>query len=137
MLCIVYGYCLEASMTGRGIGWCWFVLFHPLLPVSGTGTGFDSSVIKGEGDSVGCFGLLLPRTPCPVVSRLRGNDGVGDVEGDWRLCCLVVVPDRRPPCGYCLEASMTGRGIWLVLVCCLVALFVGDVCDLALMLIIK
>ena len=24
--------------------------FHPLLPVSGTGTGFDSSPIKGEGD---------------------------------------------------------------------------------------
>ena len=35
-------------------------------PVSGTGTGFDSSPIKGEGDSVGWFVLLyaLPRLPC-------------------------------------------------------------------------
>ena len=58
--------------------------FHPLLPVSGTGTGFDSlpsrergimvvgldlftltfdsSPIKGDGDIGGCFGLLLPHT---------------------------------------------------------------------------
>ena len=36
---------------------------------------FDSSLIKGEGDSVGCFVLLLPLLPHPVVSRLRGNDG--------------------------------------------------------------
>ena len=36
---------------------------------------FDSSPIKGEGDSVGCVVLLLPR-PVDVDSRLRGNDGV-------------------------------------------------------------
>ena len=39
--------------------------------MSCTGTGFDSSPIKGEGDSAGCVGLFTP------------------------------------PCGYCLEASMT------------------------------
>ena len=37
---------------------------------------FDSSPIKGEGDSVGCVVLLLP---CPVDSRLRGNDRGGVV----------------------------------------------------------
>ena len=51
---------------------------------------FDSSPIKGEGDSVGCFGLLAA-SPCgycleasmtailhhPVDSRLRGNDSEG------------------------------------------------------------
>ena len=39
-----------------------------LAPVSGTGTGFDSSPIKGEGDSVGCVVLLLPR---PVDIALK------------------------------------------------------------------
>ena len=37
-------------MTGTG---GWGCLVHPLLPVSGTGTGFDSSPIKGEGYEVG------------------------------------------------------------------------------------
>ena len=32
-------------------------------------------------------------------------------EGEMRLACLVVAP----PCGYCLKASMTGRGGWFVL----------------------
>ena len=37
---------------------------------------FDSSPIKGEGED-GWFVLLSPVLPCrPVVSRLRGNDGV-------------------------------------------------------------
>ena len=51
-----------------------FGLFRPLLPVSDTGTGFDSSLIKGEGDSVGWHVSLSPH---PVDSRLRGNDGEG------------------------------------------------------------
>ena len=38
--------------------------------------------------------------PCPVDSRLRGNDGGGRRNDAW----------RDPPCGYCLEASMTGWG---------------------------
>ena len=78
--------------------------FHPLLPVSGTGTGFDSSAIKGEGDMgvvllsappftsglrvksamTGCHALLHT-----VDSRLRGNDGKG-------LFCLVVAPHTLP-----------------------------------------
>ena len=32
---------------------------HPLLPVSGTGTGFDSSPIKGEGYEVGVVLFIL------------------------------------------------------------------------------
>ena len=49
--------------------------YHPLLPVSGTGTGFDPLPSRERG-SVGCFVLLLPHV-------------------------------TRRPCGYCLEASMT------------------------------
>ena len=52
--------------------WQGFVVFT-LAPVSGTGTGFDSSSVKGEGDSVGVG--LLASSPHPVDSRLRGNDG--------------------------------------------------------------
>ena len=39
-------------------------LVHPLIPVSGTGTGFDSSAVKGEGDMVGWLVVLY----CIVVS---------------------------------------------------------------------
>ena len=52
--------------------WWLCCLVSPSDPVSGTGTGFDSSPIKGEGES-GWFVLLY-----------------------------------ASPCGYCLEASMTG-----------------------------
>ena len=40
----------------------------------------------------------------PVDSRLRGNDGEGTTGNGGMGDCLVVTP----PCGYCLEASMTG-----------------------------
>ena len=74
------GYCLKASMTGRGgvVGdfrflallgmtqWQGFVVFTLT---------FDSSPIKGEGDSVGWFVLLY-----------------------------------APPFGYCLESKMTRHG---------------------------
>ena len=53
-------------MTGRGY---WLILScSPFAPVSSTGTGFDSSPIKGEGDSVGWFGLLYAR---PVDTALK------------------------------------------------------------------
>ena len=42
----------------------------------------------------GCFVLLSPSPLIPLPSRERGIGGLG---------CLVVTP----PCGYCLEASMT------------------------------
>ena len=46
--------------------------FQPLLPVSGTGTGFGPLSSRERG-----FGWLcwLVGMPHPVVSRLRGNDG--------------------------------------------------------------
>ena len=65
-----------------------------------------------------CFTSVAPR---PVDSRLRGNDGEGRVY-DGRLSPLPLwIADqvrndgadgwndawRTPPCGYCLEASMT------------------------------
>ena len=61
----------------RGIGWC--CLVSPSDPsVKGCVTlTFDSSRVKGEGDSVGCVGLLLPRVTlrpsglrtCPAIRR--------------------------------------------------------------------
>ena len=59
-------------------GYWLFWTCSPSAPVSGTGTGFDSSPIKGEGDMVG---LDYSPSPHPVVSRLRGNDGEGFISG--------------------------------------------------------
>ena len=61
---------------------------------------FDSSPIKGEGDSVGCFVLLLAATlPLWIADQVR-ND-------------VVVVAGRvlsvSPPCGYWIKSSMTDR----------------------------
>ena len=56
------GYCLEASMTGRG-----FAGLGRFRRIVFTLT-FDSSPIKGEGDLVGCFVLLPPR---PVDTALK------------------------------------------------------------------
>ena len=53
-------------------------LVSPSAPVSGTGTGFDSSAIIGRGGYGWC----------------------------WLLSCC----GTPPPCGYCLEASMTVPG---------------------------
>ena len=47
--------------------------FHPLIPVSGTGTGLSPLPSRERGCMVGLY-LLSPR---PVDSRLRGNDGGG------------------------------------------------------------
>ena len=81
------GYCLEASMTGR-CGWCWLVVcptlhlwiadqvrndvmmlvhrFHPLLPVSGTGTGFGPPPSREMGiPSVGV--VLFTRVTLPPL----------------------------------------------------------------------
>ena len=44
------------------------------------GASLSPSPIKGEGDSEGWFGLVV--CPVPVDSRLRGNDGVPNV--NWR-----------------------------------------------------
>ena len=85
------GYCLKASMTGRGWLFC-LVSPSPLIPLPSRERGkwlvwiaitltFDSSPIKGEGDMVG-VGLSF-----------------------------------APPCGYCLEASMTGAPGLVVLSC--------------------
>ena len=47
--------------------------------------------------------VLSCLSPChPVDSRLRGNDGI------W----LVLHRSSPPPCGYCLEASMTPHPAW-------------------------
>ena len=58
-----------------------------------------------------CIVLWIPAYAGMTVGD-AGNDGPGVGVGTQRDVSL-------PPCGYCLEASMTGRGIWLVLVCCL------------------
>ena len=47
--------------------------FHPLLPVSGTGTGFDSFPIKGEGVYGWVFWTYSPSPLIPLPSRERGN----------------------------------------------------------------
>ena len=65
----------------RGIG-C-VVLFHPLIPVSGTGTGFDSSPIKGEGDWWVC---LFTARPLPLPSGLRIKSAMTGT--------------THPPCGF-------------------------------------
>ena len=99
-------------------------LVSPSDSVSGTGTGFGPLPSRERGFGW-WFGLLLP-SPRPVVSCLRGNDGPGLVVlscftltfdsspikggGDWWLVWLVVAP----PCGYCLEASMTDpAALWI------------------------
>ena len=107
------GYCLEASMTGRG----WFVLCCFTLA-------FDSSPIKGEGIRL----VVLACSPSPLIPLPSRERGFG-----W--CCLVdpaphlwiadqvrndvttrcIVSPSPPPCGYWLEASMTGRGLVLLL----------------------
>ena len=67
----------------------------------------------------------MPGCPRPVDSRLRGNDGVGMLgmtaalpfTSGLRIKSAMTVCRARPspPCGYCLEASMTaGRLCWLV-----------------------
>ena len=45
--------------------------------MSGTGTGFGSSLVKGEGDWLVVLSCFTRVTPHPVDSRLRGNDGEG------------------------------------------------------------
>ena len=72
---------------------CFVLSFSPSDPVSSTGTGFESSVIKGEGDSVGCFVLLSAR---PLTSGLRIKSAMTVLE------CLV-----GPPCGFPHYAGMT------------------------------
>ena len=63
---------------------------------------FDSSPIKGEGDSGWLFWTCSPSPLIPLPSRERGI----------RLCCLVVTRTSGRPCGYCLEASMT-TALWI------------------------
>ena len=70
------GYCLEASMTAAVRPALWIpayagmtggvVLLSPSAPVSGTGTGFDSSPIKGEG-------ILLVVLACCLSVRLTSG----------------------------------------------------------------
>ena len=57
--------------------------FHPLLPVSGTGTGFDSFPIKGEGDWLGVLDLF---TLTFDSSPIKGEGEFGGCVG------LVVCP---------------------------------------------
>ena len=103
---------MDSRLRGNDGSGC-FVLLSPSAPVSSTGTGFDSSPIKGEGIQLVGLDLFTRVMRRPVDSRLRGNDGPGLVvlsyftltfdsspikgEGDsvgW--CCLVVAP----PCGF-------------------------------------
>ena len=90
-----YGYCLKASMTDLAVG-C-VVLFHPLLPVSGTRTGFDPLPSR-ERDSVGWFVLLYaPRCGYCLKASMTGL-AVG-------LCCLVspspLIPLPSRERGFC------------------------------------
>ena len=59
-----------AAVVGCPCDWWWwlFGLAHPLLPVSGTGTGFDSSPIKGEGDWWVCLVVTPPCGYCLKAS---------------------------------------------------------------------
>ena len=84
------GYCLEASMTAA--------LHCP-------------SGLRIKSAMTGPVWLVLFYSPSPprhpVDSRLRGNDGrfcKGLIEGEGEGCYASC-------CGYCLEASMTVRGI--------------------------
>ena len=54
---------------------------HPLLPVSGTGTGFDSSPIKGEG----CMVVFRFVKSC-VHALFRLVDGPINLMFDRRVC---------------------------------------------------
>ena len=69
---VSFGYeWLDCVLRVQSVTWVG-MLISPSAPVSSTGTGFDSSPIKGEGVLLVGAVLLLP---CPVDSRLRGNDG--------------------------------------------------------------
>ena len=94
------GYCLKASMTGRGDGVGVF-RFLALLGMTRVIPVFVDSRLRGnDGPRLGC--LFHPLLPCqalgqaliPLPSRERGL---------WRLVWLVVAL----LCGYCLKASMT------------------------------
>ena len=106
---------------GEG-GWC--CLCSPYDPsVRHWDRLFDSSLIKGEGDLVGCFVLLSAR-PCPSGLRVKSAMTVLMVEMMWRTVfpalwipayAGMTVRDAAmtwrcsPPCGYCLKASMSLR----------------------------
>ena len=81
MLCIVFTLAFDSSrIKGEGVyGWLFWLVVTPPFP---SGLRIKSAMtVQGSLYPCAC--------PHPVDSRLRGNDGPG------------------PPCGYCLEASMT------------------------------
>ena len=97
------GYCLEASMTGRGDGvgvfrflallgmtrWQCFVVFT-LAPVSGTGTGFDPLPLRERGNMVGVVLLYARPPPLWIADQVR-NDRPG------RFGLLSASPCGFPP----------------------------------------
>ena len=89
-----------AGMTVRGVGW--FGLFHPRSHVRHWDRLWYSAA-KGEGiPSVVLYCCCPARPPLWIADQVR-NDG------------LVVgfVLFTLPPCGYCLEASMTAGSVVL------------------------
>ena len=57
--------------------------------------------------------LSVSRAGSPSAPSVRHWDRLWSSaikgEGDWRLVCFVVTRVTLPPCGYCLEASMTAE----------------------------
>ena len=79
--------------------------FHSLIPVSGTGTGFDSSPLmetfaKLRWTAIICSDSQSAKLDFPVDSRLWGNDGrfcKGLHQGRGGLVgCFVVSPAAAP-----------------------------------------
>ena len=102
----------DSSETRQSTGWCGcFVLFHPLLPVSGTGTGFDSSPIKRPLQNLPSFPRRRESIVKMQLERLRiiahyrcsteFCKGLHQGRGGFcRLCWLVVCPAATPlDCG--------------------------------------
>ena len=72
--------------------------------MSGTGTGFDSSPIKGEGDSVGCVGLFTRVTRRPSGLRIKPAMTV------WWDCLAITLCSQCQALGQALTLSRQGRG---------------------------
>ena len=95
--------------------------FSPSAPMSGTGTGFDSSPIKETFAKptvipayAGIYGKIqLGRLGIWTHYRCSTEfcKGLHQGRGDSVGCVFLLY---APRCGYCLEASMTGRGGWFV-----------------------
>ena len=76
---------------------------HPLLPVSGTGTGFGPLPSRERG-----FGWLC----CLVYPHIRRPSGLR-IKSAMTVRCAGLGRCVASFCGYCLKASMTGLAVGL------------------------